>query len=367
MIVMHCADYCAPYEGNFIKSLICLEKRIELLGGAVEYVFPIQAKNQPWWDSFSNNHKCHLTERKDSVKEMSQIIEQVNPTIVHTHFEGYDISTNKSIRKLKKINRIKQVWHLHDILNYQNNPLKALYQVYYFFMHYNWNSKNVSVIGVSSQIMDFVNCYKKISSSGFIRKTVIPNGVDFNRIKERTQYKRHQKFTFLSYGGRNMQKRVDLLMKAAEIVVKKYDIELLVTNGIDTQEVAHDVFHGDVPEWCRIISQQEDICGLLEQADCFVSSAVYETFSYAICESSVFGLPVIQSDIKGTIWNANNPSTFLFHSNDVDDLCRVMIEVITKSDEELEQVCLVTQKRNREEYSLDRWTYKVLEFYKSIL
>ncbi|MBF0846977.1 glycosyltransferase, partial [Streptococcus danieliae] len=70
--------------------------------------------------------------------------------------------------------------------------------------------------------------------------------------------------------------------------------------------------------------QTKDIASLFNSVDCFISSSEYETFSYAICEASVFGLPVIQSDIAGTMWNAENPSTFLFKVNDAVALCKQM-------------------------------------------
>lgn len=41
--VVHLAQYAAPYLGNFVKSLMCLERRIAGAGGRMIYVFPPQA------------------------------------------------------------------------------------------------------------------------------------------------------------------------------------------------------------------------------------------------------------------------------------------------------------------------------------
>lgn len=42
--------------------------------------------------------------------------------------------------------------------------------------------------------------------------------------------------------------------------------------------------------------------------------------SMAIAEASIWGLPIIESDIIGTSWNRNNPSTFLFEAGNVEML-----------------------------------------------
>lgn len=328
------------------------------------YVFPTEAINQPWWSDFSKKHLVYLTKNSHSVEEMCRIIKEVKPDITHTHFEGYDTSVYKAVRRLNL--DVKQVWHLHDVLNYHRNPLKALYQVFGFFRHYSWYSNGVSAIGVSTQIFNFVNRYKTILSNGFAHGCVIPNGVDLNRIHPREDFYRHEKFTFLAFGGRNVQKRIDLLVKAAEILVKEENIELIITEGTDTREVVNAIFNNNVPSWCRIVPQQDNVSELMDKADCFVSTAVAEGHSYAVCEASIYGLPIIQSDVPGNMWNANNPSAFVFVSENIQDLVKTMKEVINTSDEQLMLACLNTQRNNRDLYSIDKWAEKIIGFYSNI-
>lgn len=177
------------------------------------------------------------------------------------------------------------------------------------------------------------------------------------------KHKRNSKFRFLSYGGRNVQKRVDLLIKAAlALSGTRDDFEVVITKGTDTEKVVNHIFNGDIPGWLRLIEQTDTIVDLLSSVDCFVSTSVHETFSYAVAEASVFGLPVIQSDIDGTMWNASNPSTFLFQSENVEDLACRMRDVIDLPKEDMRRRCEITRLRNVEQYSFDMWVNKIVDF-----
>lgn len=58
--VVHLAQYAAPYLGNFVKSLMCLERRIAGAGGRMVYVFPPQAGDCAWFEDFASKHEVGL-------------------------------------------------------------------------------------------------------------------------------------------------------------------------------------------------------------------------------------------------------------------------------------------------------------------
>lgn len=362
--ILHCAQYSAPYKGNFIKALEALASRLIQCGCKVYFLFPKSCSEQPWWEDFSSKYHAQTVGQVTDVKEIERILIEVKPDLVHTHFDGFDIPVAKAVAKssLKTI----QVWHLHNCLSLLSHPLKALYQCYCYFLHYNWYAKNVVMIGVGKHLLDFANKFRI-----FLRYTkqpqfVIPNGIDTTRIRSRASFKRHQRFTFLAFGGRNADKRIDYLLKAADKLAGAFQFEVMITDGTDTRLVINSIYPSEVPEWLKLVKQQEDICALLDQVDCFVSTSVHEGHSYAICEASIYGLPIIQSDILGNRWNCLSPAAFSFQSRDIEDLARAMREVMESSDDSLQQKCEVAQKQNQKCYNLGSWTDQICEVYKRI-
>lgn len=219
--IVHIAQYAAPYEGNFIKSLNFLETSLAEAGCKMAFVFPEKAKQQSWWSNFAENHIVYNTRNDvgNSAQELFYIFEREKPTIVHTHFEGYDIPTKIASEKFRKKYGIapRNVWHLHDYFTYVKNPIKKLYQKWCFFKHYCLNAKEVAVIGVCDEIRLFVSSYKKLSGKPFYAEATIPNGIDLSRINRQKQWSGNVK-TFLAYGGRNVQKRIDVILRAFSIL-----------------------------------------------------------------------------------------------------------------------------------------------------
>lgn len=158
------AQYAAPYAGNFIASLealeaiLCKEYKCE-----VAYVFPRLASSQAWIHKFMLKHKTFFIH--DNVRyvrtELEKIREEYVPTLVHTHFDGYDLVVNKVF-----FNEVKIVWHMHNHLSYVNHPLKAIYQMWCFLQHYGLQSKNVNIISVSGEMKKFVEKWRKRSIYG---------------------------------------------------------------------------------------------------------------------------------------------------------------------------------------------------------
>lgn len=364
--VLFLSNYAAPYEGNFIASLVALESLlVKKYNSSVAYVFPESVKLQPWFRIFCISHQTYTTrlDVSNSFAELMQIKEVYKPTLIHTHFDGYDMIAKKVFEKEAVI-----VWHMHNHLSYVSNPLKAFYQVFCFWKHYGVMSRNINIIAVSDDMLRFASRWKRraLCFSGLLKK--VPNGIDLTRVAN----KRHQKtfdgiFRFLSFGGRNSDKRIDVLLRAAQNLWRlRQDFQIVVTKGVDTQTIVQDCLGKQVPEWLQLVDQTHDIASLFNMVDCFISSSCHETFSYAICEASIFGLPVIQSDIEGTMWNAHNPSTRIFKLNDIHDLCQQMSLLIDTNRDELSKQVNRTIINNTREYSLEQWACNIVEFYKCI-
>lgn len=291
---------------------------------------------------------------------------------MHTHFEGYDEAVCKAVRHSGY--DIPVVWHLHDHLSYQPNILKAMYQRWCFFRHYCLPTlrSRVYTIGVSQDVDAFVHRF----CGRFKGRIVLPNGIDSSRIYKTKDWKTKGDGVcrFVCLGGRNVSKRIDIVLEAFKLLYKSGRLKagatiLRVVKGTDSDEVFSRVFGPDaaLPQWLEPIEQDEDIVRVFDGTDCFISAAQHETFSYAVCEATLYGLAVIQSDIPGTMWNAGNPSVMLFKSIDVSDLADKIEDFISIDRHKLAEDTAITAARNRTKYTLDAWCNSVLKMYEKIV
>ena len=147
---------------------------------------------------------------------------------------------------------------------------------------------------------------------------------------------------------------------------QEFYFKIILTEGTDTRDIVSLFFKGKNPEWLKLVKQRDNIVELFEESSCFVSTSTAETFSYAIAEASIWGLPVIQSDIEGTLWNAGNPSSYLFKSLDVGDLVSKMEYVMDLDSVKLKEACAITQRNNLKDYTIDVWSDKIIRFYQII-
>lgn len=369
--VLIAAQYAAPYEGNFIASLKALQHELMVKYNAVcAFAFPKSMQKQPWAESFISENKVYATGNANSLisgAEADAIISEFKPDLVHTHFDGYDRAFFDAARRLSRPTRI--MWHMHDSLVYLSNPVKATYQFFCFFRHYGWpfltakrgGGGSPCIIGVCNNEPNFI---RKFRLGIHTCEGIIPNGINIQRISQGMK-RSHDTFSFLAFAGRHIEKRVDFLLLAADSLIKEgYKIRVVLVDG-NSPTAAENLFSSR-PDWLTEIKPKEDINEIFALADCFVSTSVHETFSYAIGEATVFGLPIIQSDIEGTMWNASNPSAFLFKSESVEDLKRVMLQVMAIPPELLSKRCAASAANIIRDYSLETWANKVVSFFQSI-
>lgn len=220
--ILIAAQYAAPYEGNFIASLKTLKRRLTSEHNAeVAFAFPRAMELQPWAHNFINENVVFLTGDESTLitrREAEKIINEFKPNLIHTHFEGYDTCFHRISRECRI------VWHMRDTLTFHTNYIKAIYQFYSYFKHYgipflkSGNSYyKPCIIGVCNHEPEFIRKYRLGIRTC---ESIIPNGINLSRIDCKLR-NNHKEFTFLAFAGRNAQKRVDLLLLAADSLIKK--------------------------------------------------------------------------------------------------------------------------------------------------
>lgn len=354
------SQYAAPYKGNFIPSLETLEQ--SLYDYSVIYIFPRKAENQPWMTEFRQNHTVRFTDDNVSsfltVQQLEGIFTEFPPTLIHTHFDGYDVSVVRAANLFS----CNIVWHMHNWLSFMPNIIKRAYQYWCFFKHYGLSGKkNVYLISVCEEMRKFA-CKFGFSSK---RTITVPNGIDISRFDlPAPRPQKHTPFIFLAFGGRNSQKRIDLICEAVkQLDAKKYPFEVRITKGIDTEDVINKGKYNNIGT-ISLVEQSNNVAQYFSTSHCFISSSVHEGCSYANMEASLCGCAIIQSDIPGNDWNNKGAATWVFPSEDVQALADCMQKVMTEDEIKLNERCQAASDFILHNYSLHAWQNKILQFYK---
>ena len=380
------SGYAAAYGGNFILMLKSLAARLKKEYQCnIIFVFPQQTQKQ-WLDDLNKEYIVRFTQNTYSktTKEIMAFINEYDINLIHTHFEVYDIPVAKAIRNSKR--DIKSVWHLHDHLTLEKRKLsfallRKLKTHLNYWLQYGFWGRKAFFAGVSAEVTHIATHYrehifrfpKKFSKEDFRRTDwphaeVVINGIDISRINKTNEKKEvHKSFRFLTFGGDAFGKGISTILKASEILKSEgYRFELVITNGYKTPQLLELYFGGQTPEWLKIVNQTNDISQLFNACDAYISASLYETMSMAIAEASIFGLPIIQSDIPGTLWNSDTPSSFLFKVEDATDLANQMKTMMECDKKLLQEQCNISSEINTRRLDMNLWCEKITNIYKRL-
>lgn len=382
--IMFACCYEAPYGGNFIKMLDVLASSLtQKFQTEIYFVFPKQS-DKDWLTELTEKYQVGFTCKpySKSANDILKLIEKWNIDLVHTHFEGYDVPVAKAINKSGE--NVKMVWHLHDYLSLDKTGMKfkLIRKVgtnLKLWRHYGWYGRNAYFVGVSAEVtnvathyLNHIFSFPKVMTNGQLSSKLYPNasvllnGIDLQRFS--SEYKRPSGvFTFLTFGGESYSKGIPCLLDAAEILASmKIDFRIIVTKGYTTQKLVDARYGNEIPKWLKIVNQTDDIASIFNQAHCYISASLKETMSMGIAEASLFGLPVIQSDIPGTWWNSVTPSAFLFRVNDANELAERMRLVMEMPIDTMRALCAKSQAINISRLSVRNWSDKMIEIFEKL-
>lgn len=119
MRVVHLALYAGPYPGSFIAMLRAAHAEAERRGWRSEAVFDPVARDRPWYAELGGEMPVRLSPEGAGRRDLAQFIrallaEDDGPTVLHTHFTGFDLAAAAAARGRP---RTAVVWHLHTRLD----------------------------------------------------------------------------------------------------------------------------------------------------------------------------------------------------------------------------------------------------------
>jgi glycosyltransferase involved in cell wall biosynthesis len=356
MTVLQVCAYGAAYAGNFISSLEALEFELAKKGIRTIYAFVGRAGEQEWCKKIEQRTKVYyLPEAKARIlpktyKIFRQIYRENDVSIVHSHFELYDIPCTVTAKSETAV-----FWHLHDPIHLgkQSRSRRILTKFQY------------GVIGKKAQLLSVAEEYRKmVVSLGFPEKqtTTIVNGLDLKRVSP-VNVQREPEYDFLTFGWDFHRKGGDLILEACRLLAEDgYRFGLLFNGNVHTWPKLKEHLKGEEPAWLVLGDPVENINELFEATRVFIQASRRETFSYAVCEAAYAGLPVISTDIAGLEWAHDLPTVDFVSGEDVCALYGAMKRYLDGkgfSEEQYNRSRTIIE----EKYSTQEWTRKILEQY----
>jgi glycosyltransferase involved in cell wall biosynthesis len=356
-------DYAAPYLGNFMKSILRLEKEIENNGGKMVYVFMRYSERMTWVDELSaGGAVVYFLSGKlaDDFLQMRKIIKKHDIKIINTHF-----TTPKFLLLLKFY--YPNITIISHCLNHLR-PRRKSFRTYIKKMisHYDVDV----VIGCSESV---ALSFSSQNTNKKIKVTCVTSAVDFPRLDtfevlDKTKLGiPQQSIVFFMLGFDFYRKGVDLTIKAFEQLRKDgYDIALLISLAANHAYVTAEIkkYLGEMPDWLKIVDARDDIATYYKLADTFISASREEGFCYALVEAAYCGNQLIASDESGQA-QLKIPYTFEFESGNIDAFVSQIKRSLETTPDDREQRKIVQKEYVIKKYDLDTWAKEICRVYQS--
>lgn len=194
----------------------------------------------------------------------------------------------------------------------------------------------------------------------------IPNGVDIERFKpdpeSRLKIRRELEidgFAWLAVGRFDLQKDYLTMLQAFSHVVRNHkdsDTVLLIagdgplrkTMEITARELG-------IEQHIRFLGIRQDIPQLMNAADAYVMSSMWEGMPNVLLEAHATGLPIVATDVGGNREIVLNEVTgFLVPPKDPYSLGRAMLDLMKLPEGERKQMGQAGRKRIEENFAMDR-------------
>lgn len=359
MNVLQICAYAAPYGGNFLKSLLEIDKIVLQNNGNVVYAFPETARGLDWIQKLQETKKVYFLSlakariKPGTYKAIHKIVVKEKIDIIHSHFELYDIPAVVSAPK-----NVKVFWHLHDAIEngyrIASFSRKLLYKI-----HYGVLSDNAYLISVSDKHREFA---VKLGMNKSNTITVL-NGIDTDRIKPYNNPELEKEYDFLIFGWEFKRKAVDLALKCAEQLEKmKYKFSLAVVGTENTWKVPSMSKYTN-KSWLRKQGFVSDVNELYQKSKCFLHISRAEGCSYALEEAIYSGIPVICSDISENMIANGIETVDIVECNNEQALLEAMKKRLDNKYSEDETTIGKIRKLIEEKFSVGAWAKHIYSIY----
>lgn len=372
MNVLIAADYRAPSSGNFIASLLELAERMRDCGNMVCFLFPDNGKGGYSWSKWleKNGFSVYLIDMTIGNDEKLIILEKIVSenyiNLVHSHF-GF--CHRLLLTSRKDLHNVKVLFHDHMDFspegNLQTQKLRTLiWSVLYQLMG----------IGVVSVMRKKHNTYLLMSRK---RKWYVPNGLSLRRnvSQELTREERRNQLGIgagdklcLFLGWDMYRKGLDIAVMAIAALQKQDAHIHLCLVGFSDQPSKSTLDWiqkqtGVDPncDWIHFFPSTEDMFSYHRSADVYLSASRKEAFSYGILEAISQNVPIVASDIEGTLWASEYTKCLNYPVEDVNACARAIKASLSRRADPSNMDILLNR------FGIDVWCDRIIQIYQKML
>lgn len=356
MVIAEVCNYAPDYGGNFLASLMSMERYVknDSANNEVIYVFPQSAKNKEWICTLQQDHKVFFLSdgRLQSNLYLLRLCNRERINILHLHF--YGLSTELFVGLFSKV---KVIHHFHNTWEEKS-----------------W-IKNVILRCFSIPATKLVGCskavYDSLQKAGFSnnKTTYITNCIDFSRldaIKEKNPY-HNSKNNILILGTDFYRKGVNYALKAMQDIYEKYNIQLsIISHHVEeTKDLVRQVLGTDSdPSWVTVLQPVENIGDLYRASAMFLSPSLAEGLCYAVPEALYCDCMVLKNDIPSLTYELEGEDSITIKG--FEEL-RYRIEDYFEKEAQYNSMLSLLRTQVKEKYNIDKWGKEVFELYKDLM
>lgn len=351
------ADFSADYPGNFISSLISLEKE---LGNQFE-IFYFLGKNESfnyknWFKEFSKNRICHQIDfNEDGAKSILKLAKEANPQYVYFHFGGlrFPVSVYRGLNR-KKRRRVKFIYHIHSRPNIGagfKQKIKLLGSKILC-------PKKLTFICSSKEIFSIISKNYPKNKAFLVLNKIDFNRLEFNPGKECSSIKDCTALTFCyEYYIKGGDYAAEIAKRCHQ-KSKNFRLLMVVARNLETIKKHLERDYPDYNEYITILGPSSDVYKIYAKSSIYLLPSRTEGLPYSAIEASYSGLTVIASDIP-EIRTVNIPRIKFFGIGDATTAVRLI-------EESFDSVPSFASKEDYSEFGLKNWAKEIRNIIRSL-
>lgn len=286
-----------------------------------------------------------------TLKTLLKVINKEKINIVHTHHRmaAFYTSCLRFIKKFTFINTAHNIFFDKKILT-------------------KFSYKKAMLIAVGGHVRENLCDFYGFDENKVtvIYNAVKPLGNKINPIEEIEEYRMKNNFLISNIGRLSEQKGMIYFIKAAKILLKKYDNLrfLIVGDGELKEELECYIRECNIDDKVILLGYRNDIQNIMSQVDLVVLSSLWEGFPLTPIEAFSVGKPVVATNIEGTVEIIRHKDNGLLvePKNEID--LAEKIEFFIKNPNELKIYGNRAKETYRLNFDVEKFNNSYIEFYK---